>query len=90
MDKENLVEENIKLKRQYNELYNVLGEEYHKKDMAEDIALKYGMLEGEQHKQWVICQMLKVLLTEEEYCTFIENFNYEYRTKDAWDEGTPP
>lgn len=56
---------------------------------AADIAMQFGMIDGAHHKQWVIDQMLRAMLTEEEYKDFrdLMDNDPEY---DPWDEGIAP
>lgn len=57
-------------------------------DEAVDIALQYGAIDGDHHKQWVIDQMLRVLLgtryeaTIKEWC--------EDDCTSEWDVGIAP
>jgi len=45
------------------------------------------LFDGEHHKQWLIDQMLRVLLVDE-YEEFVTNFSRE--NYDDWDEGIAP
>lgn len=57
------------------------------KDQAVGVAEKYGNIEGEQHKQWVIDQMLRCLLSESYDQWRIEQ---EEETGEPWDTGVAP
>lgn len=50
---------------------------------ARDVALQYAMYDGAHHKQWCIDQMLRAMLGDIGYATFLDEF-------EAWDEGIPP
>ena len=56
-----------------------------------DVALQYGMIDGAHHKQWVIDQMLRVVL-KDCYEITIKNFNEQYPLGEyePWDEGIAP
>lgn len=56
---------------------------------AREIATRYGMIDGEHHKQWVIDQMLRAILTEEEYGQFRAEMDND-PDYDPWDVGIPP
>jgi hypothetical protein len=50
---------------------------------ASSIASEYSEIDGAHHKQWVIDQMLRVLLGKEEYDNWLKKQNY-------WDCGVAP
>lgn len=56
-------------------------------DKATKIACEYGEIEGDQHKLWVIDQILRILL-DERYQDFIEN--YKKDNGYTWDIGIAP
>lgn len=54
---------------------------------------RYGMIDGEHHKQWILDQTLRTLLGRR-YKSWINNYN-SYTNKngdgyDPWDEGIAP
>lgn len=55
---------------------------------AVNIALRFGMIDGAHHKQWVIDQMLRILL-KEKYEAVISEYNSDLEY-DPWDKGIPP
>jgi hypothetical protein len=54
---------------------------------AARIAHRYGMIDGEHHKQWVIDQMLRAMLADG-YANWVAEMNSE--EFDPWDEGIAP
>lgn len=56
---------------------------------AVDVALRYGMVDGAHHKQWVIDQMLRRLLGNEYplYVGSVRSVSGDWRD---WDEGMAP
>lgn len=55
---------------------------------ALDLARQYGMIDGQDHKQWVIDQMIRALLDGEAYAQWVAETNGpEYV---PWDEGIAP
>ena len=59
---------------------------------AIEMATEYGATDGAHHKMWVIDQMMRNLLTEQEYETEIACFEAGDDGKPwyEWDEGIPP
>ena len=61
---------------------------------AVEVAHRYGGIDGAHHKQWVIDQMLRAILTPERYAEFIRTYpegpNGEPDIYDPWDEGIAP
>ena len=55
---------------------------------AVDLAWRYGNIEGDHHQKWVIDQILRRLLTENEYARFIHD--YEESGEYKWDLGIAP
>lgn len=54
---------------------------------AISIAFNYGNIDGSHHKMWVITQMVRKLLGDEEFKKFLAEYNQdEYE----WDEGIAP
>lgn len=58
---------------------------------ALDFAWSYGQIDGEHHKTWVIDQMVRALLLDDEYNKWVER----YETPDGdnywvWDCGIAP
>jgi hypothetical protein len=49
-------------------------------EAAADLALAYGQVDGEQHKMWVIDQMLRILL----------GVKYDYAVGEDWKTGEHP
>lgn len=66
--------------------HNALDDERINK--AVDLAWRYGNIEGDHHQKWVIDQMLRHLLTENEYARFIHD--YEESGEYKWDLGIAP
>jgi hypothetical protein len=54
-----------------------------RKENAIEIALSYGVYDGNHHKQWVIDQMLQAICTEEEYKQIIIDYP-------DWEKGVAP
>lgn len=63
------------------------------RDEAVDLILQYGMIDGSHHKQWVLDQVLRILL-DTEYDGVIETFNSftdeNNELYDEWDVGIAP
>lgn len=63
---------------------------------AVDIVTKYGGIAGDHHKQWVIDQIVRVLLSKEDYEAWRQEMRGEYDSEEDqweyedWDEGTAP
>jgi hypothetical protein len=53
------------------------------------IATRYGGIDGDHHKQWVIDQMVRAALSKEEYDKWLTKMNSD-TDYDPWDHGTPP
>lgn len=49
--------------------------------LAANLALEYGYIDGAHHKQWLISQMLRTLLAEEEEAQLLD---------EDWDDGIAP
>lgn len=60
-------------------------------DAALDIALRYGGIDGDHHKAWVIDQMVRILTGEfyEAWVKAAKDGEDGSETYD-WDEGIPP
>ena len=58
-------------------------------DAAADVATKYGMIGGEHHKQWVIDQMLRMMLGDKDYDAWVKHMN-SFEDHPAWDVGVAP
>jgi len=56
---------------------------------ASTIATRFGGIDGDHHKQWVIDQMLRAVLDKEEYEAWLNAMNSDPEY-DPWDHGTPP
>ncbi|MFA4971562.1 MAG: hypothetical protein WC683_03035 [bacterium] len=56
---------------------------------AVDIPSRYGMIEGAHHKQWVIDQMLRKMLGEAGYATWVAGMNADPDFA-PWDTGIAP
>jgi len=55
---------------------------------AVELILRYGMIDGAHHKQWILDQVLRVLLADSYNDTIAQ-----YNTDDdyaPWDAGIPP
>lgn len=63
-------------------------------DNAVAVALRYGGIDGDHHKQWVIDQMIRALLAPAEYDEFVRDStlgpNGEPDHYSPWDHGIPP
>jgi hypothetical protein len=59
-----------------------------KLDRSVEIALRYGMIDGSHHKQWVIDQMLREILGDK-YDELINEYNSD-EDYDPWDVGIAP
>lgn len=57
-------------------------------EKAVELALRYGMIDGDHHKQWVIDQMLRIILSER-YEEVIKEYNSNTKYE-CWDEGCGP
>lgn len=57
-------------------------------DRAVDQILSYGMFDGSHHKQWLLDQILRILL-DDDYHNRIKEYN-SYEDYEDWDEGSPP
>lgn len=60
---------------------NALTRAEERVSLAANLALEYGYIDGSHHKQWLISQMLRTLLTEEEEATLLD---------EDWDDGIAP
>lgn len=56
---------------------------------ASSIATRYGGFDGAHHKQWVIDQMVRAVLSKEGYEKWLAEMNSDTEY-DHWDHGTPP
>lgn len=56
---------------------------------AVEIAQRFGMIDGEHHKQWVIDQMVRTLLGPEGYAEWLADTNSDPEYA-PWDEGIAP
>jgi hypothetical protein len=56
---------------------------------AATIATRFGMIDGEHHKQWVIDQMLRIILGEEGYEKWLKEMNSD-PDYEPWDPGIAP
>jgi hypothetical protein len=68
-----------------------VGEMKEAKDKALELARRYGQIDGEHHKTWVIDQMCRALLGDE-YATFVKEAKAGADGPDTydWDEGIAP
>lgn len=60
---------------------------------ALEIAFQYGQIDGAHHKMWVIDQMVRVLIgNEEDYQKWVKNYCYDEETNEEyeWDTGIIP
>ena len=55
---------------------------------AVEIAYRYGQIDGDHHKAWVIDQMVREILGEKEYEKFVKD--YEAGGEYEWDKGIAP
>jgi hypothetical protein len=58
-------------------------------DSAVNVAFRFGGIDGEHYKTWVIDQMLHCLLTNDKYDEFIKEHSNNGEYKD-WNRGTAP
>lgn len=58
-------------------------------DQAVDLIYNYGGTDGAHHKQWVLDQVLKLLLDAEDYDLWIKNYEGEDNEYE-WDIGIAP
>jgi hypothetical protein len=57
-------------------------------DQACHLIYNYGGIDGDHHKQWILDQVLKILLGPEDYDLWLEN--YEGGGQYEWDKGIAP
>jgi hypothetical protein len=57
---------------------------------ATEIAFQYAGIDGAHHKQWVIDQMLRKLLGDEDYSEWVVRWEIEGGDEESWDEGVAP
>lgn len=50
---------------------------------------RYGMIDGAHHKQWLLDQALRLMLTEEQYAAWIAEMNSDPDYA-PWDVGIAP
>lgn len=53
-----------------------------------DLILDYGWIDGGHHKQWVLTEILKILMGDA-YDAWLEDYNSDEEYSD-WDEGIAP
>lgn len=63
--------------------------EHCRKTQVGNIAMRFGGIDGDHHKQWVIDQMLRSSLGKERYEAWIKEMNSD-PDYDPWDVGSPP
>lgn len=56
---------------------------------AVDLVTLYGMIDGAHHKQWVIDQMLRAIMTEAEYTAWRAEMDGD-PDYEPWNEGIAP
>lgn len=67
-----------------------------RKDEVINLIMRYGSIDGAMHKQWVLTQILKTLMTPDEYREWLVEYrgewdeDYEEYEYGEWDEGIPP
>lgn len=60
-------------------------------EKALDLAWCYGQIDGEHHKTWVIDQMVRALLLDDEYNKWVERYETPYGDDYwKWDCGIAP
>lgn len=62
-------------------------------EKALEIAFRYGQIDGDHHKTWVIDQMVRALLGDiGRYAQWIKDYEYDEETGDEydWDCGIAP
>lgn len=60
-----------------------------RKQKVKSIVTRFGQIDGAHHKQWVIDQMLRACLSEQEYRDWVNEMNSD-PDYDPWDEGIAP
>lgn len=68
-------------------------DELHKaRSDASALVKEHGMTGGEHHKQWVIDQLLQIILGELEYAAWFRRYDYEAMQSGTkrWDYGIAP
>jgi len=56
---------------------------------AVELVVRFGGFEGSHHKQWVIDQVVRILL-EERYEPWLAEMNSDPEEYDRWDHGIAP
>lgn len=57
-------------------------------DTVANLITRFGGIDGEHHKQWLLDQTLRLLL-EDNYVEWLDDYN-SYKAYDPWDEGIAP
>jgi hypothetical protein len=63
--------------------------EHCRKIQAARIATRFGMIDGDHHKQWVIDQMLRAILGDNGYKEWVQKMNSD-PDYEPWDVGIAP
>lgn len=50
----------------------------------------YGSVDEAHHKQWIIDQMVRALLTSDQYDDWVQQYNGNEEATDTWDVGIAP
>lgn len=58
-------------------------------NVAARVAMRFGMIDGAHHKQWVIDQMLRSILGKQDYEAWVKRMNSDPEY-DPWDPGIAP
>lgn len=56
---------------------------------AARLIARYGMIDGAHHKQWLLDQVLRTILTADEYSSWREEMDSDPEYE-PWDEGIAP
>lgn len=84
-----LEEEREDLRQQLAERVAWAGETRERIKQAHTIAERFGGIHELHHKQWVVDQMLRAMLGEEAYATWVDSMNAD-KEYEPWDIGIAP
>lgn len=60
---------------------------------AVELIFRYGGIDGDHHKQWVLDNVLQILLFESEYDKFVKQYRLDEDGEELygeWDKGVAP
>lgn len=55
---------------------------------VKDLIYEYGGIDGDHHKQWLLDQILQILLSENDYNEWLKDYNQS--GYDEWNKGIAP